>query len=170
MALRVLIVDDDAAFRALIRALITNGRVKVVGEAADGDEAIRMVERLSPDIVLMDVSMPRRDGIEATEEIETRWPTVRVLMDQPDRRRSGGRIPARPQQRDTTGPTRRKPPPDPPRTRRPRRPHPLPPPHRQRPTPARQRRRRTRRRTDETHRPNPERSVSGLGDAARSGN
>ena len=80
MALRVLIVDDDAAFRALIRALITNGRVKVVGEAADGDEAIRMVERLSPDIVLMDVSMPRRDGIEATEEIEARWPTVRVVI------------------------------------------------------------------------------------------
>jgi DNA-binding NarL/FixJ family response regulator len=80
VALRVLIVDDDAAFRALIRALITNGRVKVVGEAADGDEAIRMVERLSPDIVLMDVSMPRRDGIEATEEIEARWPTVRVVI------------------------------------------------------------------------------------------
>ena len=80
MALRVLIVDDDAAFRALIRALITNGRVKVVGEARDGDEAIRMVERLSPDIVLMDVSMPRRDGIEATEEIETRWPPVRVVI------------------------------------------------------------------------------------------
>ena len=80
MALRVLIVDDDAAFRALIRALITNGRVKVVGEARDGDEAVQMVERLSPDIVLMDVSMPRRDGIEATEEIETRWPTVRVLI------------------------------------------------------------------------------------------
>ena len=80
MALRVLIVDDDAAFRALIRALITNGRVKVVGEARDGDEAVRMVERLSPDIVLMDVSMPRRDGIEATEEIEARWPTVRVVI------------------------------------------------------------------------------------------
>jgi DNA-binding NarL/FixJ family response regulator len=80
VALRVLIVDDDAAFRALIRALITNGRVKVVGEAADGDEAVRMVERLSPDIVLMDVSMPRRDGIEATEEIEARWPTVRVVI------------------------------------------------------------------------------------------
>jgi chemotaxis response regulator CheB len=80
VALRVLIVDDDAAFRALIRALITNGRVKVVGEARDGDEAVRMVERLSPDIVLMDVSMPRRDGIEATEEIEARWPTVRVVI------------------------------------------------------------------------------------------
>ena len=80
MALRILIVDDDAAFRALIRALITNGRVKVVGEARDGDEAVQMVERLSPDIVLMDVSMPRRDGIEATEEIEARWPTVRVVI------------------------------------------------------------------------------------------
>ena len=74
VALRVLIVDDDSSFRALVRTLITNGHVKVVGEASDGEEAVRLVEKLTPDIVLMDVSMPKRDGVAAAEEIGERWP------------------------------------------------------------------------------------------------
>ena len=80
MAQRILIVDDDSSFRALVRALITNGHVKVVGEASDGEEAVRLVEKLTPDIVLMDVSMPKRDGVVAAEEIGERWPDVRVIF------------------------------------------------------------------------------------------
>jgi len=80
LAQRILIVDDDSSFRALVRALITNGHVKVVGEASDGEEAVRLVEKLTPDIVLMDVSMPKRDGVVAAEEIGERWPDVRVIF------------------------------------------------------------------------------------------
>lgn len=68
--IEVLLVDDQALVRAGFRALIdAEDDLKVVGEAADGDAAVRLATRLRPDVVLMDVRMPDTDGIEATRRI-----------------------------------------------------------------------------------------------------
>ncbi|MFE6888336.1 response regulator [Streptomyces sp. NPDC057694] len=78
---RVVIVDDDRLVRMALR-LIIDGEpdLTVVAEAADGDDAIEMVQEHGPDVVLMDVRMPGRDGLSATREILTRPAPPRVLM------------------------------------------------------------------------------------------
>lgn len=79
--IRVLLVDDHAILREGIRYLLSaSGEVDVVGEAQDGVEALEMVEQLSPDAVLMDIAMPRMNGIEATTELKRRHPTLPVLI------------------------------------------------------------------------------------------
>ena len=78
--IRVLITDDDPLVRvALSHFASRDPEIKVVGEAENGREAIATVERLLPDIVMMDVQMPEMSGIEATEVITSRWPEMRVL-------------------------------------------------------------------------------------------
>lgn len=78
---RILIVDDHTLFRAGIRALLAhNPGIEVVGEADDGRDAIRDVGQLAPHLVLMDLSMPGMNGIEAITEIKRRYPDVRVLV------------------------------------------------------------------------------------------
>lgn len=77
---RVLIVDDQQMVRAGFRMLVdSQPDMLVVGEAGDGREAIAMLEETAPDVVLMDVRMPRMDGVEATGQIAPRGPRVIVL-------------------------------------------------------------------------------------------
>jgi DNA-binding NarL/FixJ family response regulator len=81
MTISVLVVDDQAMVRAGFRMILeTEPRITVVGEAADGVAALEMVERARPDVVLMDVRMPRMDGIEATATITKAPNAPRVLM------------------------------------------------------------------------------------------
>ena len=78
---RVLLVDDDDLMRAGLRAVMSSDEsVEVVGEAADGRHAVDRARRLAPDVVLMDVRMPRLDGIAATREILTAAPSAKVLV------------------------------------------------------------------------------------------
>lgn len=77
---RVLLVDDDALVRlALTRTLADYPDLEVVGEAGTGDESVASVERLRPHIVIMDIQMPRMDGIAATREIKGRYPEVQII-------------------------------------------------------------------------------------------
>ena len=78
---RVLIADDDNLMRAGLRAVLSSdGRIEVIGEAADGREAIEQARLLAPDVVLMDVRMPGLDGIAATREIVASVPHSRLLV------------------------------------------------------------------------------------------
>lgn len=78
--MRVLLVDDHALVRAGIASLLRASGLAVVAEAGDGDEAIRLTRELRPDLVLMDVRMPRRNGLEATRAIKAEWPDVKIVM------------------------------------------------------------------------------------------
>jgi DNA-binding NarL/FixJ family response regulator len=80
-ALGVLIVDDDDLMRAGLRAVLSSDEtIHVMAEAADGREAVSCTRALKPDVVLMDVRMPRMDGITATREIIAAAPDTRVLV------------------------------------------------------------------------------------------
>jgi len=79
--IRVLVVDDHAILRDGIRSLLESQEdIIVVGEASDGAEAINLVGKLLPDIVLMDISMPETNGLEATQTIKEQYPQVNVLI------------------------------------------------------------------------------------------
>lgn len=79
--IRVLVADDSATIRAYLTGLISaDPGLTVIGEARDGEEAVRMVEALQPDVVSMDIRMPRLDGLEATRQIMERRPTPTVVV------------------------------------------------------------------------------------------
>ncbi len=79
--IRTLLVDDQQLLRAGLRMLCeATDDIEVVGEAADGHDALRLAERLTPDVVLMDLRMPGVDGITATARILAARPTTRVLV------------------------------------------------------------------------------------------
>ncbi|PZG21287.1 DNA-binding response regulator [Micromonospora craterilacus] len=79
--IRVLLVDDHAPFRAGLRALLaTSPDIEVCGEAASGEEALAVLARLQPDVVLLDLTMPGMGGIAATERLVRMSPHVRVLI------------------------------------------------------------------------------------------
>lgn len=79
--IRVLLIDDHALVRAGIRALLGRHEgVEVVGEAAGGREALRLIEELQPDIVLLDIALPGLSGLEVLAESTKRFPHVRVII------------------------------------------------------------------------------------------
>lgn len=78
---RVVLADDHAILRQSLRMLLgARPEIDIVGEANDGREAIALCERLKPDIVLMDVSMPEMNGIEATRQLKRSCPATRVIV------------------------------------------------------------------------------------------
>jgi DNA-binding NarL/FixJ family response regulator len=78
---RILLVDDQRLMREGLRTLLElHPDLRVVGEAGDGIQAEALVEELRPGVVLMDLRMPRRDGVEATRRIVANWPDVAVLV------------------------------------------------------------------------------------------
>ncbi|HJV04227.1 MAG TPA: response regulator transcription factor [Actinomycetota bacterium] len=79
--LRVLICDDHALFRRGLEMVLENERdIEVVGEATDGIQAVEKAQELMPDVILMDVRMPKRSGIEATQQIKELLPHAKILV------------------------------------------------------------------------------------------
>ena len=78
---RILIADDHDVVRSGLRVLLrTSPDFSIVGEASDGEEAVRLTEKSTPDVVIMDISMPTLDGIAATKIIKERFPDVKVII------------------------------------------------------------------------------------------
>src|SRR5436853_6325488 len=80
MSERVLLADDHAVFREGRRALLEKQGLEVVGEAADGQEAVDLTTRLRPDVVVLDIVMPRLNGVEAAHHITRTCPGVGVIL------------------------------------------------------------------------------------------
>lgn len=80
-AIRVLLVDDQRLMREGLRTLLElEEGIEVCGEAGDGQEALQAYEQLQPDVVLMDIRMPRMNGVEAIRRIQMRWPDARLII------------------------------------------------------------------------------------------
>jgi two-component system chemotaxis response regulator CheY len=80
MSNRVLIVDDAAFMRMMVKDILTKNGFQVVGEASDGAQAIEKYKELTPDLVTMDITMPEMDGITALKEIKKLDPNAKVIM------------------------------------------------------------------------------------------
>lgn len=78
--MRVLLADDRALFRAGLASLLRAWGMEVVGQASDGLEALEQARRLRPDLVLMDIGMPRCNGLEATRLIKAELPEIKIVM------------------------------------------------------------------------------------------
>jgi two-component system chemotaxis response regulator CheY len=79
MSIKLVIVDDAPFIREVLRHIFAGTEVEVVGEAQDGDEAIKIVKELQPQVVLMDIVMPRKSGIEAASEILKHLPETKII-------------------------------------------------------------------------------------------
>jgi two-component system chemotaxis response regulator CheY len=79
MGIRLVIVDDAPFIREVLRHTFQNTEIEVVGEAVDGEEAVEVVARLRPHVVLMDIVMPRKSGIEAAVEIHKTLPDIKIV-------------------------------------------------------------------------------------------
>jgi len=78
--LRIVLVDDHAVVRQGLSMILNNQPdIEVVGEAADGEEAVRMAKEIVPDVILMDISLPGISGIEATRIIHSELPQTRII-------------------------------------------------------------------------------------------
>ncbi len=78
---RILIVDDNPILREGLKSVLSHyPAFEIAGEAGDGLEAIESVDKSHPDLVLMDLSMPRMDGLAATREIKKKWPATKILV------------------------------------------------------------------------------------------
>ena len=79
--IKVLIADDQTLFREGIKDVLTGEKwIEVVGEAADGQEAVLLAKKLKPEVILMDIKLPKMDGISATKEIKQAMPQINILM------------------------------------------------------------------------------------------
>ena len=79
--IRIVLADDHAVVREGTRLLLERETdLMIVGEAANGDEAIDQVGKLRPDVAILDIAMPQRNGIQATREIKRRWPQTNILV------------------------------------------------------------------------------------------
>lgn len=78
--MRILVADDHSLFRDGLVSLLEAGGYEVIGQAGDGQEAIDKAGRLNPDLVLLDINMPRKTGLEALREIKTGLPGTKVVM------------------------------------------------------------------------------------------
>ena len=78
--IRILLADDHTVVRSGLSAVLAmQDDFKIVGEAGDGEEAVRLCESLQPDVVLMDLLMPKIDGVTATRTIKERWPKIQII-------------------------------------------------------------------------------------------
>jgi len=78
---KVLIVDDDIRFRRFVKELFSSEEdLQIIGEAADGQEAILVAKELEPDLVLMDITMPRMNGLDATRRLKKIMPELMVII------------------------------------------------------------------------------------------
>ncbi|MCA1053522.1 response regulator [Rossellomorea aquimaris] len=80
MANKILIVDDAAFMRMMIKDILTKNGFEVVGEAADGAQAVEKYKELQPDLVTMDITMPEKDGIAALKDIKSIDPGAKIIM------------------------------------------------------------------------------------------
>lgn len=81
MSIRTVLVDDHVLIRAGLKALLHSvANVQVVGEASDGHEAVQVVEKIQPDVVIMDIAMNNLNGLEAASRITRQWPNVKVII------------------------------------------------------------------------------------------
>jgi two-component system chemotaxis response regulator CheY len=80
MSKRVLIADDAAFMREMLRDILTEGGFEIAAEAIDGNEAIELFQEHSPDLVMLDIVMPRKSGLEALKEITSMNPSACVVM------------------------------------------------------------------------------------------
>jgi len=80
MAYRILVVDDAAFMRMMIKDILVKNGYQVVGEAADGKQAVEKYKELQPDLVTMDITMPEMDGIAALKEIRSFDPDAKIVM------------------------------------------------------------------------------------------
>ncbi len=80
MGINVLIVDDLTFIKMVLKDLVEKAGFRVVGEASDGEEALRLFEEKHPDIVLMDITMPKMDGLTALQRILSMDPEAKVIM------------------------------------------------------------------------------------------
>ncbi len=78
--MRVLLADDHALFRAGIASLLKAWGLEVLGQAEDGEDAIQLARELKPDLILMDIKMPRRSGLEATRAIKAEMPQTKIVI------------------------------------------------------------------------------------------
>lgn len=80
MSKAILIVDDNELTRAVLRTILRQDGYRVVGEAKDGEAALQMIEQLQPDVVCLDVMMPKMDGLSTLDKIKEANPEIVVLM------------------------------------------------------------------------------------------
>lgn len=80
MATSVLIVDDAMFMRTVLKKMLIEEGLDVVGEGTNGDEAIKLAEHLQPDVITMDITMPERDGISAIEDVLKVSPKSKIIM------------------------------------------------------------------------------------------